>query len=250
MVPPTVNVSKVIGGIRHNRDHIGDPSGRLPYDPIPAAQQREALDFLAKEVFGPEAFKIAPRLLNKLAIERLPDLEGTVWQVERNDFPIHNLVLAIQSIPLNRLYSSVTLNRLNDMEARMGGNGSVTIGRPTDSELPLVQKDRPFTMAEMFSGVRKAIWSELQTRGEVSSFRRNLQRAHLQRLVELAVKLEPGVPEDARTMARADLTEIRRGIDASLVAGKIGPMTRAHLDESKARINAALAAGLERQLPH
>lgn len=250
MVPPAANVTKYIGGIRHNRDHMGDPGGRLPYDPVPASQQREALDFLSKEILGPDAFKISPRLLNKLAIERLPDLEGSVWMAQRNDFPMHNLVLAIQSIPLNRLYSPATLNRLNDMEARMGGKGSMAIGRPTDSEAPLLDKDRPFTMAEMFSGVRKAIWSELQSRGEVNSFRRNLQRAHLDQLVELAVKADPNVPEDARTLARADLTEIRRGIDATLVAGKVGPMTRAHLDETKARINAALAASLERQLPH
>ena len=231
IVPAAVNVPKAIGGIRHNRDHIGDPDGRVPYEPVPAAQQRQALDFLTKEIFGADALKISPRLLNKLALERLPDLEGTIFQVERNDFPVHNLVLLVQSIPMSRLYSPVNLGRLNDMEART------------------VDKDL-FTMAEMFSGVRKAVWSELQSRSEVNSFRRNLQRMHLQKLIDLAINPGAGVPEDARTLARADLIEIRRGIDATLAAGEVKTMTRAHLDESKARINAALAASLERQLPH
>jgi hypothetical protein len=219
-----------VGGIGHNRDHIGDPGGRLPYDPVPAAQQREALSYLTKEIFGPDALRVPPPLLNKLAVERLPDLEGSIFQTERNDFPIHSVVLAVQSIPMDRLYSPLTLARLNDMEDRGA------------------EKDL-FTMSEMFTGVRKAVWSELQSRGNVNSFRRNLQRMHLDKLVELAVGPAAGVPADARTLARADLLEIRKGIDATLAAGKVDAMTRAHLDESKARINAALTAAMERDIP-
>ena len=230
MFPAAVNISKYVGGISHNRDHIGDPGGRVPYVPVPAAQQREALNYLTTEIFGPDAMKIPAHLLNKLAAERLPDLEGTMYMAPRNDFPIHNLVLAVQSIPMDRLYSTVSLARLNDMEARSG------------------EKDL-FTMAEMFSGVRKAVWSELQTRGNVNSFRRNLQRMHLEKLVTLAVSPPPGTPEDARTLARADLIEIRHRVDATLASENINAMTRAHLDETKARINAALAAGMERQIP-
>jgi hypothetical protein len=239
MIPAAVNVSKYVGGIRHHRDHIGDPNGRLPYDPVPAAEQRAALAFLNKEIFGPEALQVPPRLLNKLAIERLPDMEGTIWRIDRNDLPIHSLVLAIQSLPMDRLFHPISLSRLNDNEARYAG------------------KDQAFTLAEMFGGVRAAVWSELEGRGNVNSFRRNLQRKHLQSLVRLAVDLDPAYPEDARTLARADLVTIRRGIDRVLGAAgrteqgtaRIDGITRAHLEETRARIDAALAAGLERQMP-
>jgi uncharacterized protein DUF4953/uncharacterized protein DUF5117 len=239
LVPAALNIPKYVGGIRHYRDHIGDPGGRLPYDPVPAAEQREALAFLSREIFGPEAFRFSPRLLNKLAIERFPDLEGTIWTIDRNDLPIHALVLSIQSLPMDRLYHPITLGRLNDLETRYAA------------------KDQAFTMAEMFSTVRRAVWDELESRTSVGSFRRNLQRLHLQKLVTLAVELDPAYPEDARTLARADLLAIRRGIDQLLgptdrpagATPALDTITRAHLDETRSRISAALDAGLERQLP-
>jgi hypothetical protein len=236
LAPAALNVPKYIGGIRHYRDHIGDPNGRLPYDPVPAAEQRAALALLNNEIFGPDAFKLPPHLLNKLAVERFPDIEGNFWTVERIDLPIHTVVLALQSVPMDRLYHPIALGRLLDIEARYEG------------------KDKAFSMSEMFSGVRRAVWSELDSRVSINSFRRNLQRKHTQTLIGLAVGSDPAVPEDARTLARADLVAIRRGIDS--VLGKVeGPsarvdvITRAHLDETRARISAALEAGIQRQLP-
>ena len=248
MFPAALNVPKAVGGIKHNRDHIGDPGGRVPYEPVPAAQQREALGFLTKEIFGPDALKISPELLNKLAVERLPDLQGTVWQVQRNDFPIHNVVLLLQSLPMDRMYSPINLGRLNDMEARTGEREApMKLVQANGVEAKAAAKSKDiFTMSEMFAGMRKAVWSELQTRDDVNSFRRNLQRMHLEKLVDLAVGDVPGAPEDARTLARADLTEIRRGCDATLASGRVDTITRAHLDETRARANAALAAGLDR----
>ena len=35
---------KYIGGAYINRDHVGDPNGRLPFENVPKAKQREALD--------------------------------------------------------------------------------------------------------------------------------------------------------------------------------------------------------------
>src|SRR3989442_8555636 len=117
---------------------MGDPNGRLPYVPVPASEQREALAFLNREIFGPDSFKFSPGLLNKLAMERFPDIEGPIWTATRNDLPIHSLVLAIQSLPMNRLYHPIALGRLNDLEARYDGG-----------------KDA-FTMAKIITPVRQA----------------------------------------------------------------------------------------------
>jgi hypothetical protein len=97
-------------------------------------------------------------------------------------------------------------------------------------------------MAEMFASIRKAIWSEVDRGSGIDSFRRNLQRRHLQTLVTLAVGADPKVPEDARTLARADLLALR-GIDRRRRApgGRRRPMDDhlAHLDETRARIEGA-----------
>ena len=44
--------SRFIGGQYHHRDHRGDENGRLPYVPVPAAKQREALQFLKEHALS------------------------------------------------------------------------------------------------------------------------------------------------------------------------------------------------------
>ncbi len=225
-----LNVSKTIGGIRQHRDHPGDPNARLPLQPVPAARQREALAFLQENVFGPKAIAYPPTLLEKLAPERLPDIFGSSYDMLRLDYPITAAILSVQSAPLSRIYDPLTLQRVADTEAgaRPGSN--------------------PFTMAEMFEGVRKAIWSELDGGGSnVNAFRRNLQRRHLDTLVRFVISPTAGTPEDARTLARADLVEIRRQIEADLKApGRLDRITAAHLAETNSRIDATLEAQPER----
>src|SRR5256885_6172478 len=87
--------SKFIGGVYHHRDHVGDPNGRVPYEPVPADKQREALDLLRNFAFKEDNFQLAPSLLNKLAIERLPTLDGIGGFAEhqRPQHPWHRSVL-------------------------------------------------------------------------------------------------------------------------------------------------------------
>ena len=222
------NVARYIGGIYHNRDHIGDPGGRMPLVPVPAARQREALEFLIEHVFGPDAFGWSPQLLNKLAPERDWDFTDQIWSVKRIDFPIHDYVLAIQRAPLVRLYDATLLGRLQDLELRY-------------------ESENPFTMPELFTNLRLAIWSELSAGTSINGFRRNLQREHLMHLIRLALK--PGAaPEDARSLARADLQRLAAAIEPLLGRTDLDGYTNAHLAEVKTRIEAALTAEVVRRL--
>jgi hypothetical protein len=223
-----LNCSKYIGGIYAYRDHVGDPGGRLPMEPVPAAKQREALEFLKKNFFASDAFEFDPELLNKLAPERFWDFNGTVFRQARIDYPIHHSVLALQVAPLARIYHPVAMARLQDLELRYADG------------------EAPFTMQEVFAGIRDAIWSELGAPQPINSHRRALQQLHLSALVYFAVSNTGGMPEDARVLARADLKRILRGVDRSLGTGAADAMTRAHLEETKAQIEAALEAGLDR----
>lgn len=243
--------SKYIGGIYHVRDHVGDPNGRPPYTVVPAAKQREALEFLRTNAFSEKAFELPPGLLNKLAIERQEGLDFISYFVaQRTDSPWHDVVLGLQRNVLNRLYHPVLLERVLDNQLRFAAN------------------EKPFTMADLFSGLDSAIWSELDTNaGKVSSLRRNLQREQLKQLIRLTLRPVPppagpppgpaGVvipipptprpPEDATTLARASLRGIQAKIRRALAAGQVtDPTTKAHLEETQARISAALQAQVEK----
>ena len=95
-----------------------------------------------------------------------------------------------------------------------------------------------------------ALWSELEEGSNITSFRRNLQRAHLNQLIGLAVRPEANTPEDAVTLARADLVELGAGIDRLLASrgSALDTVSRAHLEETRARIRQALEAQVERPL--
>jgi hypothetical protein len=245
--PAVTSVTKYVGGVMHNRDHAGDPGGRRPYVPVPAAEQRRALRFLNAHLFAPDAFEFSPDLVNALAAERFGQLSGFVF-MPRLDYPVHDLVLTLQDLALTRLYHPLLLGRVVDMDTKLGA-GEDQVG-----------------MAEIFATLRDGIWSELPAAApagpgaaaagmkaakiEVNSYRRALQRRQLSHLTALALRQRAGAPEEAVTLARADLTEIEGRIEAALKAAGpgAGPATRAHLADSKALIEEALAASFLRSL--
>jgi len=229
-VMPAVNVPKYIGGIYSYRDHVGDPQGKLPFDPVPAGKQREAMSYLTRNLFSSDSFRIPPDLLARLAASRWWDFNFSVFRMPRTEYPLHDAVLAIQQIALDQLYNPVKLDRLVDLEMHFGGN------------------QEAFTLSEMFGGVQKAIWSELDSKGSVhiDSFRRGLQRAHLNKLIGILVKPAPNTPEDGCTVARANLVDLKKRIGPVLAAPGVDAATAAHLDETVSRIDAALEAYMTR----
>jgi hypothetical protein len=239
-------VSKFPGGIYFRRDHVGDPRDRLPFEPVAAEKQREALDFLKEYIFGVESFTFAPSLANKLAPERLYDFDWTMYYQPRVDYPIHAAVLGAQKVALTRLYHPITLNRMLDFPLHVGEGVDV------------------LTMHEMFQELYDTIWSELKPGQSIGSMRRNLQRSHLDRLASLVVRpqgapyytpasgREPAghlpPPEDARSFARANLVQLSEEIESALDDGTLDAPSRAHLDECHARVEAALEAHVQRDL--
>lgn len=222
------NISRYIGGIYHHRDHIGDPKGRKPLVPVPPTKQREALAFLTANLFSPEAFQWSPELLNKLAPERDIDFTWSMSGARRIDYPIHEIVLGLQAEPLHRFYNPVLLQRLLDLELRY-------------------ETEDTFTMAELFQTLRQAIWSELDTGSNINSFRRNLQRQHLKKVIGVVINMAQDAPEDARSLARVDLQAITTGSEAARAQPGLDAYTQAHLQETQARAQAALDAGLDLQ---
>ncbi len=225
------NVSKTIGGLLTHRDHVGDPGARTPMVPVPAARQREALGFLTKNLFAQDAFDAPADLLNRLGANRWWDFEFSVFDLPRMEFPLHDAVLAIQSNVLANLYGRVKLNSLLDLELMYGAG------------------EQPFTIAEMFGEIQTAVWSEVlsEPRPAVNSFRRGLQREHLRRVLSLLDDPAIGAPPDAAMMARANAQQLLKRIETLLGGAGLDASTRAHLDETRARITTTLDAFMVRR---
>ena len=70
----------------------------------------------------------------------------------------------------------------------------------------------------------------------------------LDKLISFVIKPDSNVPEDAQILARYDLILLNKQIETALENNKLDIETRAYLDETKSRIDAALKANVLRQL--
>ena len=219
--------TKFIGGSYIYRDHIGDQGDRIPFNLVPASDQKRALQILNDHIFHKDAFGFSPELLNKLMPERLGTFRGSVWNMQRLDFPIHNAVEGIHATALVRILNPLVLSRVRDNELRF---------KPGESK---------FTMSELFTTLRNSIWEEIYSRENINSFRRGLQRIHLRILTELVVNQDMSLPYDAVVLARADLVELQSRLRNMQYVSRMDDISKAHIAEISARVDAALDAHLE-----
>ena len=86
----------------------------------------------------------------------------------------------------------------------------------------------------------------------ISSLRRNLQRTYLKQIATLALG-QSSAPQDCQTVAYAELTNLQQRIKSLLdnqpVASKLDAYSRAHLQESSARIGKVLEARIDLPSP-
>ncbi|MFM6108568.1 MAG: zinc-dependent metalloprotease, partial [Sphaerospermopsis kisseleviana] len=181
---------KYIGGQSFYRVNPVDNKGRLPFVAVPVEKQRQALATLQEYVFDEEALKFSPKLLNKLVPSRWYHW-GSTPVTGRLDFPVHDLVLFVQSAVLSDLLSSDRLTRIKDIELK---------SKPGEA----------LTLPEVFNTLQDGIWTEvLQPKGklEISSLRRGLQRQYVNFLTAMVLR-KVDVPEDARTLAWYKLKQL------------------------------------------
>ncbi len=226
-----------VGGSYLNRDKKGDPGDRDPIEDIPAAQQRDALNFVIKNTFRDDSFALSSDLLRKMSLDKWWDGGGFNSIFADPTWPVHSRILAVQSAALTMVMNPTTLGRVYDNEYRVpAGEDAVT--------LPEV----------MFS-ISDEIWSELgggvnkhytSRKPMISSLRRNLQREHLERLIDFSMPggLSGAASKPIQTLATLKLREIDGKIESILNKSnsKIDPYTVAHLSDAKTRIGKALDA--------
>jgi hypothetical protein len=228
----TLVTTKYLGGAVTARDHRGDPSARPAFVTVPAAVQRQALEFIAEAGFGPQAYRFSPELLSHLGPNRWRHWGSAPGNDGRIDFPLHNWAMAQQGSLLNQLLDPAVLARIRDAELRASAGESTV------------------TIPELFATLTTAIWAETGYPGSatkpvapqnVTSVRRDLQRLYLNNLIRMIVNPLPDTPEDARTLARVTLSDLGAQLDR-VRRFELDPYTRAHLLDSRERINQALHA--------
>ena len=204
---------------------MGDPGDKNPFNVVPAKKQREALNFLIDNILSKESFEFEPDLLNKLAPEREGDFRGRVWRMSRIDYPIHDYIRWIQSGTLSRLHNPRIFSRVRD------------------NELKYLPGEEVFTLSELFQIITNSIWSEINNKENINSFRRDLQKSHIEILSAILLNEKKYFHSDAMALARISLQQINEKIVAALISfNKFDDYTNAHLNESTNKIQSVYKA--------
>lgn len=221
---------KYIGGQHQYRDHVGDPEGRMPFVPVSKEKQQEALDMIVQYALSADAITLPREVYQQMGADRWSHWGNSNTYGGRIDYPLHQTLVGIQSSLLAQLFNPVRLSRIRDTEVKFGETNTLTI-------------------PDLMSQVTEAVWSEVWNSpgSNIESNRRDLQRAYLNEVIELVTDAPDGMPADARSVARVQLRELSNKLERRMAppAYDFNEYTRAHLEESKARIDAALQAGLQ-----
>jgi hypothetical protein len=189
------HVANTVGGFVRNNVWYGD--GERVFEPVSAARQREAVQFLNEH-----AFHVPPTLVTPDILERL-ESHGAA-----------DRVLNLQRGLLRSLLSQRRIDRMAEFVNR----------NPKDSYSP----------HQLVDDLHAGIWSELRAGSvEIDLFRRNLQRAFVDLLIG---ELEPPrTNSDITALARGELRRTLEEINKTHDNAK-DATTRDHLEDMRVRI--------------
>jgi len=206
----TGHVRAVVGGVYATMKST-DQAGPV-YEPVPGVNQREATQFIIEHVFTDVDWLNHEGILNRI------EGSGAVARIQQ-----------VQASNLNALLTPARMVRMTEA-ALVDGNA--------------------YTLMAFLEDLRAGIWAELDTGAPIDTYRRSLQRTHLERLAFLMEDQEPPsggrgngpgpanstnvLRSDIRPLVRAQLNALRADAEA---AGSSDEMTRYHLDDIVARIN-------------
>ena len=228
-----------LGGAFVYRDKKGDKGGRLPIEVVSAKKQRDALNFVIENTFRDEVFGLTPDLLRRMTVDKwLDDMSFTFSALSDATWPIHDRIMGIQANVLAMMMYPTTLRRIYDNEFLI----------PADEDA--------MTLPELLDTISDEIWSELKDKPEkkftarepmVSSLRRNLQREHLELLIDLSRSDYMGTAayKPIANLVVEKLREIKEDrIEPVLEASveNLDPYTRTHLKDAGMQIQKALDA--------
>lgn len=208
------HVSNNIAGV-YEHHKVADDAG-VVYTPVAKAHQKRAMTFLHKNLFETPEW-----LIDKNIFDRI-EYSGSVDRIRR-----------LQVRTLNNILSLGKMQRLTEGETHNGRDA--------------------YALLDMMRDLRRGIWSELRTGRRIDTYRRNLQRAHIDRLGYLmTAENQRKAPafggyqkstavntsqSDIRAVVRAELKSLRSQLRAARGADS---MSRIHIADALERIDAIL----------
>ena len=211
--------AKYVGGVLTRRDRAG--TGRVLFEAVPAARQREALQLITQDFFRAESFRFDPQLLSRLAMDPF-ERRGS------SEVSVVNAVLALQRAILDPLFSSAVAARL------------------LEAPLKAPQGVNPLSLAQLHDSLQNAIWAEALQAQDTGLLRRNVQREHLRRVTDALVKPPANLPADARSLMRMNAQILATQLKKALSRGRLNKETQAHFAESLNTLQTALQAQVQR----
>jgi hypothetical protein len=207
------HVSNNIGGVYENHKTY-EQEGAV-YTPVAKAHQREAMKFLQAELFDTPEWMLDQEIFSKT------EYSGTIDRIR-----------AMQVRTLDNVLSLGKMARLIEHETAMGS--------------------KAYTLTQMMSELRRGIWSEIYSGRSIDTYRRNLQKGHIERLEYLmTAENQKKLPDyggyrkstavntsqsDIRSVARGELVTLRAQLRSGL-GNATNTMTKYHLQDAIARID-------------
>jgi len=221
-----------LGGVATLRDFPG--SGRDPLEPVPAAQQRAALDTLISGVLAPDSFRVSPQLQRRLAPDFLErgDASAGGGGVS-TDYPVETVMLDLQRQVLAALMSDGLAQRLEDSAPKLD--------HPATALMP----------PDVYTRLTKSLWLDPDNfgpggNGDIPPRRRELQRDHVNRLATVLLRTPGGVRVDMRATLRAEAQALLPRIQAAQRRPGLSEASRLHLADCAETLRVALAAPMQR----
>ena len=225
-------LARQIGGVRTLRDCPG--SGRDPLQPVPVADQREALDVHRRQ----PARGRQPARLADAAAQARHRLQRALRRAVRGgegsaatDYSPSEQVLGLQR---------ALLGRADERRRRHARCSTAASKAPAGA-------GRALRCPSSTAACRRRVWSELDGSGDIAPLRRELQRDHVNRARRPAAaprRLEPRRRAQPRARAGAGAAGADRRRRRSAAA--LSEEARAHLPDSADTLRQALSARLQR----
>jgi hypothetical protein len=204
------HVSSNIGGVYENYK-TSDQEG-LVYTHVDKERQKNSLKYVVDQLFETPTWLIDKEIIGRT-----------------ENSGIMERVTSIQTRTLNNILDLGRMNRMVENETLNGNNA--------------------YSLVSMMSDLRNGIWSELNSRKSIDTYRRGLQRAHVEKLGSLMTAKDVksfwgSTPvtvkqSDILPVVRGELNRIKR--DAQRAANTApNTITRYHLQDIAERIDAIL----------
>ena len=209
------HVTANIGGV-YEYYKTSDQEG-VVYTHVAKSHQKNALKLINKELFSTPTWMIDKNIYAKT------QFSGSIEKIG-----------SVQTRTLNNILDSGRMARMIENQTMNGA--------------------KAYSLVAMFSDLRRGVWSELYTGKTIDTFRRNLQRAHINRLDYLLnmAKNQRGAnsgyfkqstvnigQSDIKAMVRGELNRLKRQIRTA-TSNAANTTSKYHLQDAIARIDMAL----------